>query len=82
MRIRDDVATIGTYAALTRALVARLPAVPELPTGAGDVLFVVGPGSRPCAPPGRWRPACASIRNRSSGPLAATLPALAPRRAG
>jgi hypothetical protein len=39
-----DVATIGTYAALTRALSLRLPAVPELPTGAGEVLFVVGPG--------------------------------------
>ncbi|MDQ1661762.1 MAG: hypothetical protein QOJ68_1742 [Blastococcus sp.] len=39
-----DVAAIGTYAALTRALTVRLPAVPELPTGAGEVLFVVGPG--------------------------------------
>jgi hypothetical protein len=39
-----DVATMGTYAALTRALGLRLPAVPELPTGAGEVLFVVGPG--------------------------------------
>ncbi|WP_346621811.1 hypothetical protein [Blastococcus montanus] len=34
----------GTYAALTRALADRLPEVPELPSGAGDVLFVVGPG--------------------------------------
>ncbi|MDT0275665.1 hypothetical protein [Blastococcus goldschmidtiae] len=39
-----DVAADGTYAALTRALGARLPEAPELPTGAGDVLFVVGPG--------------------------------------
>jgi hypothetical protein len=39
-----DVAAIGTYAALTRAMTLRLPAVPELPTGAGEVLFVVGPG--------------------------------------
>ncbi|MGY1885485.1 hypothetical protein ACI799_09315 [Blastococcus sp. SYSU DS0753] len=34
----------GTYAALTRVLAARLPEAPELPTGAGEVLFVVGPG--------------------------------------
>ncbi|MGY2002183.1 hypothetical protein [Blastococcus sp. SYSU DS1024] len=34
----------GTYAALTRVLATRLPAAPELPTGAGEVLFVVGPG--------------------------------------
>ena len=40
----DDVAAAGTYAALTRALALRLPKAPELPTGAGEVLFVVGPG--------------------------------------
>ena len=40
----DDVAEKGTYAALTRALALRLPKAPELPTGAGEVLFVVGPG--------------------------------------
>jgi hypothetical protein len=40
----DDVAGQGTYAALTRALALRLPAAPELPSGAGEVLFVVGPG--------------------------------------
>jgi hypothetical protein len=40
----DDVAHQGTYAALTRALGRRLPAPPELPSGAGEVLFVVGPG--------------------------------------
>ncbi|MBN1091597.1 hypothetical protein JKP75_02800 [Blastococcus sp. TML/M2B] len=39
-----DVEADGTYAALTRALGNRLPEAPELPTGAGDVLFVVGPG--------------------------------------
>jgi hypothetical protein len=39
-----DVAADGIYAALTRALGQRLPEAPELPTGAGDVLFVVGPG--------------------------------------
>jgi hypothetical protein len=39
-----DVAADGTYAALTRALGKRLPEAPELPSGAGDVLFVVGPG--------------------------------------
>ncbi len=39
-----DVAAEGTYAALTRALRARLPEVPELPVNAGEVLFVVGPG--------------------------------------
>jgi hypothetical protein len=39
-----DVAATGTYAALTRALSVRLPAVPEVPSGAGEVLFVVGPG--------------------------------------
>ena len=40
----DDVAEKGTYAALTRALALRLPKAPELPNGAGEVLFVVGPG--------------------------------------
>jgi hypothetical protein len=39
-----DVAERGTYAALTRTLAARLPQAPELPEGAGEVLFVVGPG--------------------------------------
>ncbi|WP_113829816.1 hypothetical protein [Blastococcus sp. TF02A-30] len=40
----DDVAAGGTYAALTRALGTRLPEAPELPSGAGEVLFIVGPG--------------------------------------
>jgi hypothetical protein len=40
----SDVAVQGTYAALTRALGLRLPAAPALPMGAGEVLFVVGPG--------------------------------------
>ncbi|MBW8766316.1 MAG: hypothetical protein JF630_08870 [Geodermatophilales bacterium] len=40
----DDVATHGTYAALTRALGLRLPKAPAVPDGAGEVLFVVGPG--------------------------------------
>ena len=40
----DDVAVQGTYAALTRALALRLSTAPELPSGAGEVLFVVGPG--------------------------------------
>jgi hypothetical protein len=39
-----DVRADGTYAALTRVLRDRLPEAPELPTGADDVLFVVGPG--------------------------------------
>jgi hypothetical protein len=39
-----DVRAQGTYAALTRALGLRLPKAPELPTGAGDVLVVIGPG--------------------------------------
>lgn len=39
-----DVERFGLYAAITRALGLRLPAPPELPTGAGEVLFVVGPG--------------------------------------
>jgi hypothetical protein len=39
-----DVETHGTYAALTRALGLRLPSAPQLPTGAGEVLVVVGPG--------------------------------------
>jgi len=39
-----DVATLGTYSALTRVLGLRLPKAPELPISAGDVLFVVGPG--------------------------------------
>ena len=40
----DDVEHRGIYAALTRALALGLPQAPELPTGAGEVLFVVGPG--------------------------------------
>jgi hypothetical protein len=40
----EDVEALGTYAALTRALALRLPPPPELPSGAGEVLFVVGPG--------------------------------------
>jgi hypothetical protein len=39
-----DVETLGTYAALTRALGLHLPAAPEIPRGADDVLFVIGPG--------------------------------------
>jgi hypothetical protein len=39
-----DVEARGLYAALTRALGAGLPVAPELPLGAGEVLFVVGPG--------------------------------------
>jgi hypothetical protein len=38
-----DVASTGTYAALTRALGA-LPPAPVAPAGAGEVLLVVGPG--------------------------------------
>jgi hypothetical protein len=40
----EDVAVRGTYEALTRALALGLPQAPELPSGAGEVLFVVGPG--------------------------------------
>ncbi|MFL6095399.1 MAG: hypothetical protein ACJ71Y_08105, partial [Blastococcus sp.] len=40
----EDVAEHGTYAALTRALALRLPKAPEIPNGAGEVLFLVGPG--------------------------------------
>ncbi|SEL18871.1 hypothetical protein SAMN04515665_10989 [Blastococcus sp. DSM 46786] len=40
----DRIEADGTYAALTRALTERLPEAPRLPTGAGEVLFVVGPG--------------------------------------
>jgi hypothetical protein len=40
----DDVAEHGTYSALTRALALHLPKAPELPNGAGEVLFLVGPG--------------------------------------
>jgi hypothetical protein len=39
-----EVAAYGTYAALTQALAAGLPRPPELPTGAGEVIVVVGPG--------------------------------------
>jgi hypothetical protein len=39
-----EAATTGAYAALTRALTARLPGAPELPTGPDEVLFLVGPG--------------------------------------
>jgi hypothetical protein len=38
-----DVASTGTYAALTRAF-RGLPAAPATPAGAGEVLLVVGPG--------------------------------------
>ncbi|WP_167759048.1 hypothetical protein [Blastococcus sp. TF02A-35] len=40
----DAVAADGTYAALTRALARNLPQLPQVPSGAGEVLFVVGPG--------------------------------------
>jgi hypothetical protein len=40
----EDAAVHGTYSALTRALSLRLPQAPTLPTGAGEVLLVVGPG--------------------------------------
>ncbi|SDN22709.1 Meckel syndrome type 1 protein [Geodermatophilus siccatus] len=39
-----EVARLGAYAALTRSLAAGLPAAPGLPSGAGEVLLVVGPG--------------------------------------
>jgi hypothetical protein len=39
-----DVEALGTYSALTRALGLRLPAAPPLPSGVGEVLFVVGAG--------------------------------------
>ncbi|WP_369258017.1 hypothetical protein [Geodermatophilus amargosae] len=39
-----EVAGAGTYAALTRALGAALPVAPSAPSGAGEVLLVVGPG--------------------------------------
>jgi hypothetical protein len=39
-----DAAVRGIYAALTRTLTERLPALPEVPTEPGDVLLVVGPG--------------------------------------
>ncbi|MGY1808940.1 hypothetical protein ACI8AF_16345 [Blastococcus sp. SYSU D00669] len=37
-------ATSGTYAALTSALAGGLPVAPAVPTGPGEVLFLVGPG--------------------------------------
>jgi hypothetical protein len=40
----DDVAARGAYAALTRSLALRLPTAPEVPSGAGEAVFVVGPG--------------------------------------
>jgi hypothetical protein len=40
----EDVAERGTYASLTRALALRLPKAPEIPSGAGEVLCLVGPG--------------------------------------
>jgi hypothetical protein len=39
-----DIEARGLYAALTRSLSAGLPGAPRLPMGAGEVLFVVGPG--------------------------------------
>jgi hypothetical protein len=41
----EDVAERGTYAALTRSLALQLPKAPELPRGAGEAVFVVGPGA-------------------------------------
>jgi hypothetical protein len=43
-----DIASNGTYAALTRAL-AKLPPAPPVPTGPGEVLLVVGPGAETLA---------------------------------
>jgi hypothetical protein len=40
----EDVADRGTYAALTRSLALQLPKAPELPSGSGEAVFVVGPG--------------------------------------
>jgi hypothetical protein len=40
----DEVARHGAYAALTHALALGLPRAPEVPTGPGEALFVVGPG--------------------------------------
>ncbi|WP_116449819.1 hypothetical protein [Blastococcus litoris] len=42
---RADAVQLGTYAALTRSLALQLPKAPELPRGAGQVVFVVGPGA-------------------------------------
>ena len=39
-----DAEVNGTYEALTRALGSGLPPAPAVPEGAGEVLFVVGPG--------------------------------------
>jgi hypothetical protein len=41
----EDVAERGTYAALTRSLALQLPKAPGLPRGAGEAVFVVGPGA-------------------------------------
>jgi hypothetical protein len=41
----EDVAERGTYAALTRSLALQLPKAPALPRGAGEAVFVVGPGA-------------------------------------
>jgi hypothetical protein len=44
-----DAAHRGVYAALTRSLGERLPVAPRLPTAAGEVLMVVGPGAETLA---------------------------------
>ena len=74
--------TRGTYAALTRALGLRLPKAPELPTGAGEVLFLVGPGVETLRAARRWPPRCGSTPTACSGPPGATWPASRPRAAG
>ncbi|MGY1601066.1 hypothetical protein [Geodermatophilus sp. SYSU D00815] len=43
-RFAAAAATTGTYAALTQALAGGLPVAPAMPTGPGEVLFLVGPG--------------------------------------
>ncbi|HEX2072469.1 MAG TPA: hypothetical protein VHF92_01685 [Geodermatophilus sp.] len=74
-----EVAARGTYEALTRALAARLPAAPELPSRPGEVLMVVGPGVETLA---AARSLAASLRlesERLQWAARGDLAALAPR---
>ena len=77
----DDVARQGTYAALTQALGRRLPAPPALPSGAGEVLFVVGPGVETLRAAAASPRRCGWTATASSGPRGASSPAWRPRAA-
>ena len=81
-RSRPTSRQLGTYAALTRASASACRRRPELPNGAGEVLFVVGPGVETLR---AARSLAASLRldpDRVQWATRATWPASRPRAAG